>query len=93
MQVCDGGCPKRCSTQLLRVNVNRNRQRPTFNPVSYTATISEEALFGSTVLTVTAVDTDVIVSTFLGLSWSFSFLSSLFLSLASFLLVLLSVSF
>ena len=80
MQVCDGGCPSRCSTQLLRVNVNRNRQRPTFSPVSYTATISEEALLGSSVLTVVAVDNDFIVSTVLHLSLFTLFLSSSLMS-------------
>lgn len=72
MQVCDNGCPARCSPiRMLTVNVNRNRNRPVFVSASYTATISEEALYGSSVHAVSAQDLDFLVSALHGQPLSF----------------------
>lgn len=62
MQVCDDGCPNKCAIKLLTVNVNRNRFSPVFASNSYAAVISEEASFGTSILSVTASDADVVVS-------------------------------
>ncbi|XP_070182126.1 cadherin EGF LAG seven-pass G-type receptor 2-like [Littorina saxatilis] len=61
MQVRDNGCPARWSPiKTLTVNVNRNPNRPEFTTALYAATISEEALYGSSVVTVSATDGDAL---------------------------------
>ena len=60
--VMDGGTPARSATGLVNIYVGRNNLAPVFNPSSYTATLKETAPVGVSILTVSATDTDVVVS-------------------------------
>ena len=54
----DGGTPPRTDTTVATVNVNRNLNKPRFEPSRYQATILETTTIGEVVATVSADDQD-----------------------------------
>lgn len=59
VQAADGGTPSlstQCLVEITIVDLNDNT--PTFVPVIYSETLSEDAVIGTTVTTVTAADAD-----------------------------------
>ena len=76
----DGGTPPRTDTTVARVNVNRNLNKPRFEPAQYQAKILETLTIGEVVTTVTAKDRDrrVGLSSVPSVSFPFSDLSKRF---------------
>ena len=59
VQATDKGIPPKSATVLLQVTVtDANDNNPIFSAKTYASTVSEQALIGTTVLTVTATDRD-----------------------------------
>jgi protocadherin Fat 4 len=59
IQATDRGIPQKSATVLLQITVtDANDNNPTFSAKTYASTVSEEAVIGTTVLTVTATDLD-----------------------------------
>lgn len=58
----DGGSPPRSATAIATINIQRNLNSPIFNPSSYEETILETLQAGTSILRVTASDSDRSVS-------------------------------
>ncbi|XP_076458559.1 protocadherin Fat 1-like [Babylonia areolata] len=67
----DGGSPRRSSTAVVTVNVNRNLFDPVFSQAEYTIDISETTAPGTGILFVSASDNDV-ASPYNQVSYAFS---------------------
>ena len=64
VQATDNGIPPRSANTIARITINifRNENDPFFVPPNYVTTIPETTEIGSNVLTVSARDTDDLVS-------------------------------
>ncbi|KAK3089813.1 hypothetical protein FSP39_006721 [Pinctada imbricata] len=60
LRACDNGFPQRCANNTATISVNRNQFPPVFVNSPYFQTIQETAQTGSSVLVVTATDSDLI---------------------------------
>ena len=58
VRVSDGGTPPRTDITVVSVKVNRNLEKPVFDPVSYSLRTQETLPLGSVVATVSAKDAD-----------------------------------
>ncbi len=59
MRATDGGTPQRTDSTVVEVRVDRNVNKPVFDPQTYTARVLETLPLGSVVATVTARDADL----------------------------------
>ena len=62
MRAKDGGSPPRTDTTVVQVDVDRNLNKPQFDPQTYAARVLETLPLGSVVATVVAKDSDLRVS-------------------------------
>jgi len=62
VQAKDGGSPPRTDTAVVHVTVDRNLNKPVFDPQSYVSHVSETLQLGSVIATVAAKDADLRVS-------------------------------
>ena len=58
VRVKDGGTPFKFATLTVKVNIDRNFKDPTWDQTSYTKSVSESVIIGTSVIAVTARDTD-----------------------------------
>lgn len=63
----DGGSQPKTDTTVVRVNVDRNLNKPVFDPQNYQITIKETLTLGTKVATVAATDEDLRVTFYLSL--------------------------
>ena len=58
VRVKDGGTPFKFAILTVKVNVDRNFKDPAWDQTSYSKSVSESVIVGTSVITVTARDTD-----------------------------------
>ena len=58
VRVKDGGTPFKSATLTVKVNIDRNFKDPAWDQTSYTKSVSESVIVGTSVIAVTARDTD-----------------------------------
>lgn len=56
----DNGFPSRSNSTIVYITVDRNRNAPFFQPISYSAGVAESGALGSEVVQVTALDRDTV---------------------------------
>ena len=56
----DNGIPSRSNSTTVRITVDRNQNTPFFQPTQYSATIPDNAVLGSEIIQVTALDRDTV---------------------------------
>ena len=58
VRVKDGGTPFKFASLTVKVNIDRNFKDPAWDQTSYSKSVSESVIVGTSVIAVTARDTD-----------------------------------
>lgn len=56
----DNGIPRLSNSTIVVITIDRNQNAPFFQPTSYPASVADNSVLGSEVITVTAIDTDTV---------------------------------